>query len=162
MSELIKQAQTEYDGMYSVDTQVHFIIACSQSVSELMFSSTKFQKYQSRFSFQYYPLEARIHNLLSLAVKDTEITDKPESAGSSLLVQHQKLMLEHFGHKHTMVLPEDVIQRLLLGVNFSLILILCLSVNNLLQSFEVFNFLSHFKFCFLLFSQLAHWNWHCI
>ena len=68
------------------------------------------------------------------------------------MVQHQKLMLEHFGHKHMAVLPEDVIQHLLLGVNFALILILCLSVNNHLQSFEVFNFLFHFKLCFLLFS----------
>ena len=78
------------------------------------------------------PPEARIHNLLSLAAKDTEITDKPESVGFSLLVQHQKLMLEHFCHKHTAVLPEDVIQHLLLGVNSSLRLILCLSVDDLL------------------------------
>ena len=49
MSKLIKQAQTEYDGMYSFDTRVHFIIACSRSVPKLMFSSTKFQKYQSHF-----------------------------------------------------------------------------------------------------------------
>ena len=62
--------------------------------------------------FPASPLEARIHNLLSLAVKDIEITDKPESAGSSLLVQHQNIILEHFGHKHMAVLPEDVIQHL--------------------------------------------------
>ena len=35
----------------------------------------------------------------------------------NLLVQHQKLMLEHFGHKETAVLPEDVIHCLLLGVS---------------------------------------------
>ena len=139
-SKLIKQAQTEYDGMYSVDTQVYFIIACSLSVPELMILSTKISKTSILLFFPALPPEARIHNLLSLAVKDTEITDKPESAGSSLLVQHQKLLLEHFGHKHMAVLPEAVIQHLLLGVNFSPILIVCSSVNYLLQSFEVFTF----------------------
>ena len=123
MSELIKQAQMEYDGMHSIDTQVHFIIVCSWSVPELMFSSTKISKTSILLFFPALPPEARIHNLLSLAAKDSEIADKPESAGSSLLVQHQKLLLEHFGHKHTAVLPKGVIQRLLLGVNFSSMLI---------------------------------------
>ena len=59
----------------------------------------------------------KLHNLLSLAVKDVEIAPAPETTGSSLLVQHQKLIMEHFGHKKTAVLPEDVIQRLLLGVS---------------------------------------------
>ena len=54
---------------------------------------------------------------MSLAEKDVEIAPAPETTGSSLLVQHQKLIMEHFGHKKTAVLPEDVIQRLLLGVS---------------------------------------------
>ena len=41
----------------------------------------------------------------------------PEEIGSNLLVQHQKLMLEHFGHKEMAVLLEDVIQCLLLRVS---------------------------------------------
>ena len=65
------------------------------------------------------PPDAKFHNLLSLAAKDLVITPDPEETGSSLLVQHQKLILEHFGHKETAVLPEDVIQRLLLGVSAS-------------------------------------------
>ena len=66
------------------------------------------------------PPDAKFHNLLSLAAKDLIITPDPKETGSSLLVQHQKLMLEHFGHKETAVLPEDVIQRFLLGVSTSL------------------------------------------
>ena len=45
------------------------------------------------------------------------ITPDPEETGSNLLVQRQKLMLEHFGHKETAVLPEDVTQHLLLQVS---------------------------------------------
>ena len=98
------------------------------------------------------PQEARIHNLLSLAAKDSEITDKPESAGSSLLVQHQKLLLEHFGHKQMAVLPKDVIKCLLLGVIlFSMLILLHLSVIisfDLLEFFTFYpipSFVSHFS-----------------
>ena len=49
--------------------------------------------------------------------------DSPETTGSNLLVQHQRLMLEHYGHKHTAVLPDDVIQRLLLGVSLLLFIL---------------------------------------
>ena len=59
----------------------------------------------------------KLHNLLSLTVKDLEIAPCPETSGSNLLLQHQKLVLDHFDHKNTAVLPEDVIQRLLHGVN---------------------------------------------
>ena len=94
--ELIKQAQTEYDGTYLIDTQAYFFVVCAWSVPKLMFSSIYKEKFQTviLLLFLALPLEARIHNLLSLAAKDTEITDKPESVGSSLLVQHQKLLLE--------------------------------------------------------------------
>ena len=62
------------------------------------------------------PPDSKLHNLLSLAAKDVEIAPSPQDSGSHLILQHQKLMLDHFGHKHHAVLPEDVIQRLLLGV----------------------------------------------
>ena len=68
-------------------------------------------------SFSALPPDLKLHNLLSLAVKDLKIAPASETTGSSLLVQHQKLIMEHFGHKKTAVLPEDVIQRLLLGVS---------------------------------------------
>ena len=62
------------------------------------------------------PPDSKLHNLLSLAAKDVEITPSPQDSRSHLILQHQKLMLDHFGHKHHAVLPEDVIQCLLLGV----------------------------------------------
>ena len=68
-------------------------------------------------SFPALPPDSKLHNLLSLAAKDLEIALAPETAGSSLLIQHQKLIMEHFSHKDTAGLPEDVIQRLLLGVS---------------------------------------------
>ena len=63
------------------------------------------------------PPGAKFHNLLSLAAKDLGIMPDTEETGSNLLVQHQKLMLERFEHKEMAVLPEDVIQCLLLGVS---------------------------------------------
>ena len=145
-SELIKQAQTEYDGMYLIDTRAYFVVVCAQSVPKLMFSSIYKEKFKTviLLLFLALPPEARIHNLLSLAAKDSEITDKPESAGSSLLVQHQELLLEQFGHKHTAVLPKDVIQRLLLGIILSSMLILLhLSV---IISFDLLQFLPFIPF----------------
>ena len=62
------------------------------------------------------PSNSKLHNLLSLVAKDLKIAPSPEMSESSLLLQHQKLILEHFGHKNTVVLPEDVIQHLLLRV----------------------------------------------
>ena len=67
-------------------------------------------------SFSELPPGSKLHNLLSMAAKDVEIAPSPQDTGSHLILQHQKLMLDHFGHKHHAVLPEDVIQRLLLGV----------------------------------------------
>ena len=45
------------------------------------------------------------------------ITPSPEETGASLLVHHQKLILEHFGHKEMAILPKDSIQHLLLGLS---------------------------------------------
>ena len=46
-----------------------------------------------------------------------EVAPAAEVMGSYLILQHQHLMLEHFGHKHHAVLLENVIQWLLLGVS---------------------------------------------
>ena len=108
-SVLIQQAQAEYDGMLSLHTRGCFLCTLCNCILLHLYSSF----------LSALPPDARLHNLLSLAAKDVVIADPPEMAGSNLLVQHQKLMLEHFGHKHTAVLPEDVIQRLLLGVSLS-------------------------------------------
>ena len=115
-AELIKEVKTEYDGTYSelysgtlffhlflVFTRVQVSSMPNLNISISIFSTAS---------------DAKLHNLLSLAVKDVAMTPSPEAMGSSLLVQHQKLMLEHFRHKHTAVLPKDVIQCLLLGVSF--------------------------------------------
>ena len=113
-SELIKEAQAEYKGWYHCAIRVWGY--------KILFSHFtwvhNFPVFNgSIFSFLALPPDLKLHNLLSLAVKDLEIAPAPETAGSSLLVQHQKLIMEHFGHKDTAVLPEDVIQRLLLGVS---------------------------------------------
>ena len=67
--------------------------------------------------FSELPLDSRFHNLLTLASKDIAGAPSVEEAGSNMILQHQKLMLEHFGHKHHSVLLKNVIQRLLLGVS---------------------------------------------
>ena len=108
-SALIQQAQAEYDGMLSLHTRGCFL--CTLYNCILLYPYNSF--------LLALPPDAKLHNLLSLAAKDAVIADPPETTGSNLLMQHQKLMLEHFGHKHTAVLPEDVIQRLLLGVSLS-------------------------------------------
>ena len=66
--------------------------------------------------FSKLPPDSRFHNLLTLASKDIAVAPSAE-AGSNMILQHQKLMLEHFRHKHHSVLPENVILRLLLGVS---------------------------------------------
>ena len=117
-SDLIKQAQAEYDGMFLLFTRVHPHDSHSWSLLEFT-GRVYFPRPIFLFPlFLALPDDAKIHNLLSLANKDSEIMDSPETMGSNLLIQHQQLMLEHYGHKHTVVLPDDVIQRLLLGVSF--------------------------------------------
>ena len=64
------------------------------------------------------PPDSKLHNLLSLASKDVEITPSAQALGLHLILQHQKLMLDHFGLKHHAILLEDVIQHLLLEVTF--------------------------------------------
>ena len=84
----------------------------------VLYSSTRFPFLSYDLSsFPALPPDSKLHNLLSLVAKNVEIATAPETTRSSLLVQHQKLIMEHFGHKKTAVLPEDVIQRLLIGIS---------------------------------------------
>ena len=54
-------------------------------------------------------------------MQDVESTSDEimEKTGSSLLREHQKLMLQHFGHKDVAILPDHVVQHMLLGVSLS-------------------------------------------
>ena len=52
------------------------------------------------FSFPGLPPDSKLHDLLSLASKDADIVPTAEALGSHLIMQHQKLMLDHFDHKH--------------------------------------------------------------
>ena len=114
-AELIKEAQAEYEGRCSCSVlEYRLIIFYSQLLLEFTFKPD--------FSLSALPPDSKLHNLLLLAAKDLEIAPAPETVGSNLLVQHQKLIMEHFRHKNTVVLPEDVIQKLLLGVsNFGIL-----------------------------------------
>ena len=114
-AELIKKAQTECDGAYS---QLYLSTLYFQFLSWFLLES-QFQVLLIPNNLNFsLPPDAKLHNLLSLVAKDVAITPSPEETGSSLLVQHQKLMLEHSGYKHTAILPEDIIWCLLLGVSF--------------------------------------------
>ena len=50
------------------------------------------------------------------SVSDEEM----ECQGSSLLKEHQHLMLQHFGSKETSILPDHVVHRMLVGVSIYL------------------------------------------
>ena len=67
------------------------------------------------------PTGSKTEDLVTLAGQDVESTsdESMEKAGSSLLREHQKLMLQHFGHKEVAILPDHVVQHMLLGVNIS-------------------------------------------
>ena len=92
------------------------------------------------------PPDSKLHNLLSLAAKDAEIAPSPQDSGSHLILQHQKLMLDHFGHKHHAVLPEDVIQCLLLGVRILILFSLHVCHATYLFHFFIFLLISPFIF----------------
>ena len=112
---------------------------------------------QPIFIFSYspdLPPDSKLHNLLSLAAKDVEITPSPQDSGSHLILQHQKLMLDHFGHKHHAVLPEDVIQHLLLGVR----VLVPFSCTCILHYFPTHTLLSSLFPSFYLFSHHGHWS----
>ena len=112
-AELIEEAQAEYEGLYFyLYSSRQSSVSCSHILPEFIFKYTFFLTILST----KLP-DSKLHNLLSLAAKDLEIIPSPELSGSNLLLQHQKLILEHFGHKNTTILPGDVIQCLLLRVH---------------------------------------------
>ena len=67
------------------------------------------------------PASSKIKDLITLAWQDVEPTsdESMEKTSSSLLREHQKLMLQHFGHKDVAILPDHMVQRMLLGVSTS-------------------------------------------
>ena len=67
------------------------------------------------------PMGSKIEDLLTLASQDIEpVTDElMEDKGTSLLCEHQKLILQHFGNTDTAILLDHVVQHMLLGVSIS-------------------------------------------
>ena len=64
---------------------------------------------------------SKIEGLITLAGQDVEPTsdESMEKAGLSLLREHQKLMLQHFGHKDVAILLDHIVQHMLIGVSTS-------------------------------------------
>ena len=95
--------------------------------------------------------------MLSLASKDAEIADPPEATGASLLVQHQHLLLEHYGHKSMAVLPDDVFQHLLLRVSFlfAIMTICYISLNSGTHCFPTLELTLHLEQKFIKLKQDA-------
>ena len=67
-------------------------------------------------------VDSKIEDLLTLAGKEIESVpdEKMEHQGSSLLKEHQCLMLQHFGSKEMSILPDHVLHRMLVGVSIYL------------------------------------------
>ena len=67
------------------------------------------------FSLLALPAGSKIEDLLTLASQDVEpATDESmQDTGTSLLCEHQKLMLQHFNNTDTAVLPDHVVQCML-------------------------------------------------
>ena len=68
------------------------------------------------------PADSKIEDLLTLTGKEVEsVPDKEmERQGSSLLKEHQHLMLQHFGSKEMSILPDHVVHCMLVGVSIYL------------------------------------------
>ena len=73
------------------------------------------------FSLSALPAGSRIKDLLTLASQDIEPTtdESMHDTGTSLLPEHQKLMLQHFGSIKTAILLDHIIEHMLLGVCIS-------------------------------------------
>ena len=68
------------------------------------------------------PADSKIEDLLTLAGKGIESVpdEEMECQASSLLKEHQHLMLQHFGSKEMSILPDHVVHHMLVGVSISL------------------------------------------
>ena len=64
------------------------------------------------------PEEEHLHDLFSLATFDLSKLLDIEQTGADIMAEHQRLMLEHWGHKDSAVLPDNVVQHILLGVGY--------------------------------------------
>ena len=66
-----------------------------------------------------FPADSKTEDLLTLTGKEIDSVpdEKMEHQGSSLLKEHQHLMLQHFGSKEMSILPDHVIHRMLVGVS---------------------------------------------
>ena len=75
--------------------------------------------FSSSFFILSLPAGSKIEDLLALASQDIEpATDKlMEDKGTSLLREHQELMLQYYGNTDTAILPDHVVQHMLLGVS---------------------------------------------
>ena len=71
------------------------------------------------FSPLALPAGSKIEDLLTLASQDIEPTtdELMEDRGMSLLSEHQKLMLQHYGNTDMAILPDNIVQCMLLGVS---------------------------------------------
>ena len=71
------------------------------------------------FSFSAFtdlPADSIVHSLLDLDKYDVDKLPDAHKTGEDMLRRHQELMMKHWGTKDSAVLPDDVIQKLLLGV----------------------------------------------
>ena len=71
------------------------------------------------FPFSALPTGSKIEDLLTLASQDVElVTDESmEDKGTSFLHEHQKLMLQHFRNTEMAILPNHILQCMILGVS---------------------------------------------
>ena len=61
--------------------------------------------------------EGSSYSLSDFAASDLSSLPDEETMGTEMLRKHQELMLKHWGHMDSAVLPDDVIQQLMLGVS---------------------------------------------
>ena len=68
------------------------------------------------------PTDSKIEDLLTLTGKEVESVpdEEMECQGSSLLKEHQHLMLQYFGSKEMSILPDHVVHCMLVGVSIYL------------------------------------------
>ena len=122
---------------------------------------TSFSRYMGNgFTFSLcssldLPVDSKIEDLLTLTGKEIESVpdEKMEHQGSSLLKEHQHLMLQHFGSEEMSILPDHVIHRMLVGVSVYLSCSL-----NFGSPFGISFFFSHYPSFSFSSSLLELWN----
>ena len=108
------------------------------------------------FSPLALPVGKKIEDLLTLASQYIEPTtdELMEDRGMSFLHKHQKLMLQHYGNTDMTILPDNLVQHMLLGVSIPPLSVVLLS--------QLFELRLRFRLCtqneLLFFSQLELWS----